>query len=230
MAIIDELGRGTSTRDGLAIALSIAEALVDSQAIVFFATHFRELGQFQHWRFFLMLTSSSAQILDHREGVVNMHLTVEMRENSVSMLYKLGKGFVQEEHYGLALARVMNLPPKVLGVAENVSKALESQIEAKKKSSKSFALVQRQKLLLTLKAQLEELAKGPMAEKPLRAYLKKLQMEFVARLEAIDAATAEGDDSEEQDDSVTGESGAREGDSVTDNGSESEDVQSSMLI
>jgi DNA mismatch repair protein MSH4 len=44
MAIIDELGRGTSTRDGLAIALSIAEALVESRAMVWFATHFRELG------------------------------------------------------------------------------------------------------------------------------------------------------------------------------------------
>ena len=46
LAIIDELGRGTSTRDGLAIALSIAEALVDSKALVWFATHFRELGLF----------------------------------------------------------------------------------------------------------------------------------------------------------------------------------------
>lgn len=46
LAIIDELGRGTSSRDGLAIALSIAEALVDSRALVFFATHFRELGKF----------------------------------------------------------------------------------------------------------------------------------------------------------------------------------------
>ncbi len=45
LAIIDELGRGTSTRDGLAIALSIAEALVESKALVFFATHFRELGE-----------------------------------------------------------------------------------------------------------------------------------------------------------------------------------------
>lgn len=42
--IIDELGRGTSTRDGLAIALSIAEALVVSQAFVWFTTHFGELG------------------------------------------------------------------------------------------------------------------------------------------------------------------------------------------
>ncbi len=45
LAIIDELGRGTSTRDGLAIALSIAEALVDSGAMIYFATHFRELGK-----------------------------------------------------------------------------------------------------------------------------------------------------------------------------------------
>ena len=48
MAIIDELGRGTSTRDGLAIALSIAEALVESRAMVWFATHFRELGEKHH--------------------------------------------------------------------------------------------------------------------------------------------------------------------------------------
>jgi DNA mismatch repair protein MSH4 len=47
MAIIDELGRGTSTQDGLAIALSIAEALVESRALVWFATHFRELGKLE---------------------------------------------------------------------------------------------------------------------------------------------------------------------------------------
>jgi DNA mismatch repair ATPase MutS len=45
LAIVDELGRGTSTRDGLAIALSIAEALVSSKAFVWFATHFIELGR-----------------------------------------------------------------------------------------------------------------------------------------------------------------------------------------
>ena len=52
MAIIDELGRGTSTRDGLAIALSIAEALVESKAMVWFATHFRELGKMKQGRKF----------------------------------------------------------------------------------------------------------------------------------------------------------------------------------
>jgi DNA mismatch repair protein MSH4 len=45
LAIIDELGRGTSTRDGLAIAIAMAEALVQSGAFVFFATHFTDLGR-----------------------------------------------------------------------------------------------------------------------------------------------------------------------------------------
>jgi len=45
LAIIDELGRGTSSRDGLSIALSIVEALVESRALIWFATHFRELGR-----------------------------------------------------------------------------------------------------------------------------------------------------------------------------------------
>lgn len=47
LAIFDELGRGTSSRDGLAIALSISEALIETGAIIWFATHFRELGMLE---------------------------------------------------------------------------------------------------------------------------------------------------------------------------------------
>lgn len=62
MAIVDELGRGTSTRDGLAIAIAIAEALVNSRALVWFATHFKDL----------------ATILSERNGVICLHLAVEV--------------------------------------------------------------------------------------------------------------------------------------------------------
>lgn len=44
MVIIDELGRGTSTRDGLSIALAMAEALMRSRASVWFVTHYDKLG------------------------------------------------------------------------------------------------------------------------------------------------------------------------------------------
>lgn len=82
MVMIDELGRGTSTRDGLAIALSICEALVRSkvviqkqshtlmltyqQAYIWFATHFRDL----------------ALILEERVGVVNLHMQVEVSDSN----------------------------------------------------------------------------------------------------------------------------------------------------
>lgn len=45
LAIVDELGRGTSSRDGLAIAVAISEALLRSGSTVWFATHFHQLGK-----------------------------------------------------------------------------------------------------------------------------------------------------------------------------------------
>jgi len=231
MAIIDELGRGTSTRDGLAIALSIAEALVESKAIVFFATHFSELGKSQPNTHKFRVDSRTAQILNERAGVVNLHLAVELKENAVSMLYKLRKGHVQEKHYGLALARVMNLPPKVLELAEHVSTTLENQIEAKKKSPRALAINQRNKLFLHLKAKLEELTQGSYTENQLRGFLQKLQAEFILRLDAIDGVIADYDDdkSATEEASENDESTSKDVGLVDVLGSDSEDDQS-MLI
>ncbi|KAE9381271.1 DNA mismatch repair protein-like protein MutS [Stipitochalara longipes BDJ] len=189
LAIIDELGRGTSSRDGLAIALSISEALVESKALVFFATHFREL----------------AQIMSERPGVVNLHLTVDMSEaNTMIMLYKIGQGFVKEEHYGLALARVVDLPPQVLEVAETVSKTLDAQAAAKKKSSKAFALARRRKLVLGLKETLKQAESGPMEGKALLSWLRRLQDEFVRRMDQIENDVESSDSDEGADEGEEG--------------------------
>ena len=67
-----------------------------------------------------------------------MHLSVKLTDSSMTMLYKVDEGYVKEDHYGIALARVIDLPPQVLEVAVKVSKALEEQMAAKKRSSKSF--------------------------------------------------------------------------------------------
>lgn len=184
MVIIDELGRGTSTRDGLAIAIAVAEALVESEALVWFVTHFRDL----------------ANIMAERNGVVNLHLAVEMTEaDTMTMLYKIADGCVHEEHYGLALAKVVDLPPQVLEVATEVSQKLKLQVERRKKGSKTIALARRRKLILSLKEQLTQARDGAMEGNVLRSWLKKLQDEFVLRMSAIDAEAAaaeEGSDGE----------------------------------
>jgi DNA mismatch repair protein MSH4 len=104
----------------------------------------------------------------------------------MTMLYKLTAGFVKEEHYGLTLARVINLPPKVLEVAEKVSLVLEAQAAAKKRSSRASAIANRRKLVLALYETLNQARDGPMEGKVLLSWLSKVQEEFVRRMEKIE--------------------------------------------
>jgi DNA mismatch repair protein MSH4 len=181
LVIIDELGRGTSTTDGLAIAIAIAETLINSKANVWFVTHFRDLPR----------------ILADRTGVSNLHLSVDISEDyaKMTMRFKILEGYEEEKFYGLALARVIGLPPDVLDTATWVSKALHERNEAKKRNSRATAAARRTKLILNLREQLsqarESLLDGSSEEgvrpEALRDWLKKLQVEFLVRLRAIDS-------------------------------------------
>lgn len=184
MAIVDEMGRGTSTRDGLAIALAIAEALVSSKALVWFATHFKDL----------------ATIMHERAGVLNLHLAVDMtHERSMTMLYKISQGAVKESHYGLTLARVIPLPPGVIEQATAVAQKLELHMLRKKKKSKIVLKEKRRKLILNLKEHLIQAHTGVLEGEVLTAWLKELQREFVNRMTALEAETASvSQDSEDE--------------------------------
>ena len=186
LIIIDELGRGTSTRDGLSIAIAVAEALVDSGAFVFFTTHFRDLPK----------------ILAERNGVVNLHLSVDMGgADKMTMLYKVTGGAVEEEHYGLALAKVVDLPPDVVRIAEEVSNKLTANIEKRKKNSRTILQARRRKLILSLREQLVQAQEGNMKGKVLATWMKKLQDEFVNRMAALEAdiaAAAEESEDEQE--------------------------------
>ncbi|KAF2876499.1 muts domain V-domain-containing protein [Massariosphaeria phaeospora] len=172
MAIVDELGRGTSTRDGLAIALSIAEALIQSRALIWFATHFKDL----------------ATILMERTGVVSFHLAVELQNtDNMNMLYRVAQGVVQESHYGIALARVVPLPPGLVDHATHVAHKLERHTLRKKRTSATVIHERRRKLILNLKEHLVQAQNGVMEGAVLAAWLKELQREFVTRMTAIDA-------------------------------------------
>ena len=190
MVIIDELGRGTSTRDGLCIAIAVAEALVQSKAFVWFATHFSDLPK----------------ILAERNGVVNLHLSVDMSDSDkMKMLYKVADGAVKEQHYGLALAKVVDLPPQVIQVAEVVSKKLTANLERRKKSSKTILLARRRKLILCLREQLLQAREGNLQGKVLATWMKMLQDEFVNRMATLEADVAAADeDSDRDSDQETG--------------------------
>ena len=182
LVIIDELGRGTSTRDGLAIAIAIAEALVESRALVWFATHFRDLARF----------------MTERSGVVNLHLSVETSQaDRMMMLYKISNGYSQEEHYGLALAKVINLPPRVIEVAEIVSAKLTANSQRKKRNDTVILQARRRKLILGLREQLVQARDGQMQGAVLKTWLKKLQDEFVRRMAALDEEANAVDEEEE---------------------------------
>ncbi|KAF2280678.1 uncharacterized protein EI97DRAFT_367992 [Westerdykella ornata] len=181
LAIVDELGRGTSTRDGLAIALAIAEALVQSRALVWFATHFRDI----------------ARILAERNGVVSLHLAVEISNNdTMTMLYKVKEGAVNETHYGLTLARIVPFPPGLIERATDVARTLEQHMQQRKKTSTAVIKERRRKLILNLKEHLVQAHSGVMDGEVLAAWLRELQKEFVTRMTAIDekAARADGSD------------------------------------
>ncbi|OQO09044.1 hypothetical protein B0A48_05935 [Cryoendolithus antarcticus] len=171
MAIIDELGRGTSIRDGLAIAIAIAEALVESRALVWFATHFRDL----------------ATIMAERNGVVNLHLAINNADQDrLGMLYRVTSGAVEEEHYGLKLAKVVPLPPDVIEYAEMVSATLERAGKKKARASLAVIVARKRKLMLNLKEHLVQAKDSQMADADLSQWLRDLQREFVVRMSALE--------------------------------------------
>ncbi|KAI5463606.1 muts domain V-domain-containing protein [Mariannaea sp. PMI_226] len=175
LAVIDELGRATSTRDGLAIAIAMSEALIQSKASVWFATHFTEL----------------ARVLADRPGVLNLHLASDSSTTrdglpQIKMLYKATCGALgDEEHYGINLAKAIGLPQQFIEKAEAVAKDLKQKREASKRSAESTKLLARRKLILNLQEALKQ-ARDSGSEEALPGYLRRLQEEFIIRMEEVD--------------------------------------------
>lgn len=177
LVIVDELGRGTSTADGLAVAIAIAEALLESGAYVWFVTHFRDLPR----------------ILAERSGVVNLHLAVDTAPDAskMKMLYKISDGYEEEKFYGIHLARVVDLPRGVIELATEVSSTLHERNESRKSNKAFLATARRRKLILSLREQLIQAKNGLLEGDALGRWLKRLQNELIVRMAAIDAEAAD---------------------------------------
>ena len=109
LVILDEIGRGTSTFDGLSIAWSVAEYLHDEvKCRALFATHYHELTE-------LEIT---------RSGVKNYNVAVREWNDQVIFLRKIIRGGA-DKSYGIQVARLAGLPPKVVARAKEILSNLE---------------------------------------------------------------------------------------------------------
>lgn len=139
--------------------------------------------------------------MSERNGVVTYHLAVNMSEaQKMEMLYRVSGGVVQEEHYGLKLARVVPLPPDVFEHAQLVSQTLEQLSKKRKKRSLAVIQARRRKVLLNLKEQTVQVKNGRMEDEQLREWLKRLQDQFVVVMSALDEEAREIEDGVEEED------------------------------
>jgi DNA mismatch repair protein MutS len=109
--IMDEIGRGTSTYDGLSIAWAVLEHLLDESvgAKVLFATHYHEITG-----------------MKNRFGVINYNVTVKEWENSVIFLRKIVPGSASKS-YGIEVARMAGIPDAVIERAKDILNSLENK-------------------------------------------------------------------------------------------------------
>lgn len=105
MVVIDELGRGTSTCDGISLSRAIAQYLACKVgSFTFFATHFHEL---------------TALATDHPGAISNLHVSVKEDEISGEcvLLFKVREG-ICDRSYGIHVAKAVDFPPVVLKMAQ----------------------------------------------------------------------------------------------------------------
>lgn len=126
LVILDEVGRGTSTFDGLAIAWAMTERLAEIGAKTLFATHYHQLNQ----------------LADQVDGIANFRVAVEEFGDDIVWTHKVLPGGT-DRSYGIHVAKMAGVPPSVLKRATSILAELEEK-------DTGPAAIPVQKLQLTL--------------------------------------------------------------------------------
>jgi len=169
LLLLDEVGRGTSTFDGLSLAWAIAEHLHENEALcakTLFATHYHELTE-------LSLTL-------HR--IKNYHVTVKEWKDDIVFLRKIVKG-PSDQSYGIHVAKLAGIPQEVIGRAREIlfnleKKELDSSGRPKIAYSSAFRQDENQHLLFLADCQQEKQAH-------VLQHIKDLEMNELTPLEAM---------------------------------------------
>ena len=127
LVLLDEIGRGTATYDGLSIAQAIAEFVHDhpQKPLVLFATHYHELND----------------LAKDYPGIANRHVRIKEVDGRMVFLRTLAEGGTSHS-FGIEVARMAGMPPSVVLRAHSLLSALEQAADREKsaKSSESGGL------------------------------------------------------------------------------------------
>ncbi|WP_353546604.1 DNA mismatch repair protein MutS [Rhinopithecimicrobium faecis] len=165
LILLDEIGRGTSTYDGISIAWAIAEYLHNhpaAKAKTLFATHYHELNE---------LTSSMPRIK-------NYNVTVKEMNNKIIFLRKLVPGG-SEHSFGIHVAKLAGMPNKLLNRANEILKRLEQERTGGEQIKDSMRKMQKQAYQLQMFA-----IDDPVLEK-IRDMLNNLDVNTLTPVEAL---------------------------------------------
>ncbi len=163
LILLDEIGRGTSTYDGVSIAWAIAEYLHQhpTQAKTLFATHYHELNE----------------MTVNFERIKNFHVSIQQHKGSIIFLRKLVPGG-SEHSFGIHVAKLAGMPSKVINRASQVLKTLEKS--RSQSGSKSAAKAITEESLQLSFFQLDD----PVLEN-IREELLKIDINTLTPIEAL---------------------------------------------
>jgi DNA mismatch repair protein MutS len=127
LVILDEVGRGTATFDGLSIAWAVTEYLADQKVKpkTLFATHYHELTSLE----------------DSFSGIFNLHVGVREHGEDIIFLHKIISGRA-DRSYGIQVAKLAGLPAYLLQRARSILEELEESSTLKEKSFRAEASTQ----------------------------------------------------------------------------------------
>ncbi len=134
LILLDEIGRGTSTYDGVSIAWAIAEYLHQhpTQSKTLFATHYHELNE----------------MTVNFERVKNFHVSIQENKGNIIFLRKLVPGG-SEHSFGIHVAKLAGMPAKVVNRANEILKTLEASRTQGSNSSESIKRVTEENMQLS---------------------------------------------------------------------------------
>lgn len=164
LILLDEIGRGTSTYDGVSIAWAIAEYLHQhpTQAKTLFATHYHELNE----------------MTVNFERVKNFHVSIQENKGNIIFLRKLVPGG-SEHSFGIHVAKLAGMPAKVVNRANEILKTLEASRTQGGGTSESIKRVTEENMQLSF-FQLDD----PVLEN-IREELTKIDINTLTPIEAL---------------------------------------------